>query len=243
MKNKMYETFDLAVKDIPDGATIMVLSFTGAGGIAQNLLMALSKQGARDLTVITANTGLAGGIQKRPGLRPWVTPNILIEHNQVKKVIGCAASASLSHRMPGDVASCEEAVLAGKVEWEPVGLGVLADRLYAGAAGMGGYYSPVGIGTVMERGKERRTINGKDYLFETPLRADFALIRAHKADPLGNLVYRGSMRNANPLMARAARVVIAEVDKIVEIGELDPESVVTPGVWVDRIVLRREGDW
>ena len=131
---------------------------------------------------------------------------------------------------------------AGQIELEQTGHGTLAARIYAGGAGLGGFYSPVGVGTILEEGKEKRVIDGREYLFETPLKADFALIWAYKADKMGNLIYRGTARQFAPLMAKAARVTIAEVYEIVEPGELDPESIITPGIYVHRIVQTPEED-
>jgi len=126
--------------------------------------------------------------------------------------------------------------MAGEVEVEIVPMGTFIERIRAGGAGIGGFYTPTGIGTVVAEGKEERTINGKRYLLEMPLTADFAFIKAYKADTMGNLIYRGSARNFNPMMATAARVTIADVEEIVEAGELDPEAIITPGIFVDRIV-------
>ena len=143
----------------------------------------------------------------------------------------------------GEVCAAEEAMKQGELEWEPVPQGILAERIRAGGAGLGGFYSPVGVGTIIEEGKEKKVINGREYLLEMPIRGDFALVRAYKADKIGNLIYRGAARSFNPLIAMAADVVIAEVEEIVETGEIDPEHVVTPGVYVDRIVKIPEGGW
>ena len=129
----------------------------------------------------------------------------------------------------------------GKIALEVTSHGTLAERIRAGGSGIGGFYTPTGIGTVLEEGKEKKIIDGKEYILEKSLRADFSFIRAHKADKRGNLVYRGSERAANPYMAMAADITIAEVDEIVEVGELDPEVIVTPGIFVDRIVKIPEG--
>jgi 3-oxoacid CoA-transferase A subunit len=128
-----------------------------------------------------------------------------------------------------------------KIELEVTSHGVLIERIRAGGSGIGGFYSPAGVGTVLEKGKEKKTIDGKEYLLEKPLRADYSLVRAYKADKRGNLVYRGSGRGANPVMAMSGDVTIAEVDEIVEVGELDPESIVTPSIFVDRIVSVPDG--
>jgi len=262
MKNKVFETFREAVADIPDGATIMLHSFSGPGGIAENLISALKEHGAKDLTLIGCNLGQVSGtwvveyVEERSRDRPelkdklasralssrilgkgYITPRILIENRQVRKAITSWAGSSYV----GIESPLERAVKAGEVELELVSQGTLAERIRAGGAGLGGFYSPVGVGTVYEDGKEKRNIQGRDYLFELPLKADFAFVRAHKADMLGNLVYRGSSRSYNPLMATAARITIAEVDEIVEPGDLDPEAVITPGIFVKRIVRIPEG--
>lgn len=130
----------------------------------------------------------------------------------------------------------EQKYLAGEVELEMVPQGTFAERIRAGGAGIAGFYTPTGVGTVAAEGKEKKYFDGKEYLLEPALRADFALIKAHKADRLGNLTYRMTARNFNPVMATAANVTIAEVDEIVEVGELDPEAVITPGIFVDRVV-------
>jgi 3-oxoacid CoA-transferase subunit A len=262
MKNKVFPTFVEAVDDIPDGATIMVHSFSGPGGIAQNLIAALREHGAKDLTLIGCNLGQVSGAgiqeyikdtgQDVPGLKArlaapglfslilgkaYITPRILFENGQVKKAITSWVGTTIM----GIDSPLEKAVKAGEVELEIVPQGTLAERIRAGGAGIGGFYSPVGVDTVYEEGKERRNIQGKEYLFELPLKADVAFVRAHKADLLGNLIYQGSSRSFNPLIAMAADITIAEVDTIVKPGELNPESIVTPGIFVKRIVQIPEG--
>ena len=244
MKNKIYTSFADAVKDIPDGASIMLHSFTGATGIAQNLLMALKEHGARNLTVIACSMGvMPSAFVNRPGFRPYVTPNILVEGGQLSKVISTWTVGSMSSGTSQAETPLQRAIIAGEVEWEPTSQGVLAERIRAGAAGLGGFYSPVGIGTVLEKGKEKRTINGREYLLEMPLRADYGFVRAYKADRLGNLIYRGTARSYNPLIAMAADTTIAEVNEIVDPADLDPEQIVTPGLFVDRIVEIPEDGW
>lgn len=232
MKNKIYVSFSDAVADIPDGATVMMHSFTGPGGVAQNLIRALRDRGSKDLTVICCNF-ILGWVAT--GLLPEiVTPNALIENKQVKKVITTFIGTS---RLFGVACALEKAVAAGEVEVELTSQGILAERIRAGGAGIGGFYCPVGIGTIVDDGKkEKRIINGREYLLEMPLRADFALVRAYKADKIGNLIYRRASRSFNPVIATAADVVIAEVDQIVETGELDPDVIITPSVYVNRIV-------
>jgi 3-oxoacid CoA-transferase subunit A len=229
--NKVYRDADEAVADIPDGATVMLHSIVGPGGIAQNLILALRNHGAKNLTIITGTFSL-GWIMGRL-LPDVITPNILVENKQVKKVTLWWAS---TERVMGVKCALDKAVARGEVELEIAPMGTLVERIRAGGAGIGGFYSPVGIGTPYEVGKEKRVINGKEYILELPLRADFAFVRAHKADRFGNLVYRGTSRLTNPIIATAGDVVIAEVDEIVEPGELDPECIITPGILIDRIV-------
>lgn len=229
--NKIYPSCDAAVADIPDGATIMIDGFGGAGGMPQNLLLALRRQGAKNLTIIGNTTGLGGTFGTKPG-KPYVDASILVENGQVKKAI---ASFPVSPS-PSRPTAFEKLYLAGKVELELVPQGTLAERIRAGGAGIGGFYTPTGVGTIIEKGKEKRVINGTEYLLELPLQADYALLKAHKADKMGNLVYRGTSRNFNAVMATAARLTIVEVDQIVEPGELDPEAIVTAGIFVHRLV-------
>lgn len=229
--NKIYPNADEAVADIPDGATVMLHSIVGPGGIPQNLILALRNQGAKNLTIISGNFNL-GWVMGR-FLPDVITSNILVENKQVKKVILWFA---MLERVMGVKAPLDQAVARGEVELEIVPMGTLTERIRAGGAGIGGFYSPVGIGTSYEVGKEKRVINGKEYILELPLRADFAFVRAHKADKFGNLVYRGTSRCTNPVIATAGDVVIAEVDEIVESGELDPECIITPGIFIKRIV-------
>jgi 3-oxoacid CoA-transferase A subunit len=157
---------------------------------------------------------------------------LLFEQAQVRKFIGSVPALG---GMPPD-SPLERLHREGKVEIEVVPQGTLAERIRCGAGGLGGFYTTVGVGTVVEKGKEKKVIQGREYILELPLKADFALIKAHRADSLGNLVYRQTARCFNPVMATAARVTIVEVDKLVAVGELDPESIVTPHVYVTRIV-------
>jgi len=228
--NKVYHDFDSAVADIPDGATIMIGHFAGPGGTPYYLIQALRKQGAKSLTII-ANT--AGGI----GLTlDYDDHRILFENKQVKKAI---ASFPFS-TSPSRPSPAEKQILAGEVELEIVPQGTLAERIRCGAAGIPAFYTPTGYNTVVAKGKEVRWFGGRPCILEHALKADYALIRAYKADKKGNLVYRGTMRQFNPIMAMNARVTIVEVDEIVETGEIDPESVVTSGIFVDRIVQIQE---
>ena len=244
MRDKIVASFAEAVKDIPDGASVMMHSFAGSAGIAQNLIVALRDHGAKNLTVISCSMGVTtAAYEERPGFKPYVTPNLLVESKQVAKVITTWATGSMSSATSKDETPIQEAIMAGEVEWEPLSQGILAERIRAGAAGLGGFYIPVGIGTIVEKGKEKRMIEGREYIFEKPLRADFGFVRAHKADPLGNLIYQGTARSFNPLIAMACTVTIAEVEEIVDSSELDPEGIVTPGLFIDRIVVIPEAGW
>ena len=224
--DKIIETFDEAVGDIPDGSTILIGNFAGPGGTPYYLIQALRKQGAKNL-IIVANT--AGGI----GLTlDFDDHRILFESRQVKKVIATFPfSAS-----PANPTSAEKQILGGEVELELVPQGTLAERIRCGAAGMPAFYTPTGYDTVIAEGKDVRWFNGKPCLLEHAIKGDYAFVRAYKADRVGNLVYRGTMRQFNPIMAMNARITIAEVDEIVETGELDPEVIVTPSIFVNRVV-------
>jgi 3-oxoadipate CoA-transferase, alpha subunit len=193
----------------------------------------LRENGARNLTLIMNGAGVSGslGIGSLGG-KPFIDEEILINNRQVKKAV-CSVPASLVMSKPG---AFEKQYLAGEVELEYVPQGTLVERIRSAGAGLGAFYTPTGVGTLIEEGKEKRFIDGKEMLLEFPLRADFALIKAYCADTMGNLIYRGIMRSFNAIMATAARVTIVEVERIVEAGELDPESVVTPGIYIDRIV-------
>lgn len=232
---KVYTSGPLAVGDIPDGATIMIDGFAGPGGMAHYLLVSLRDQGARDLTIISNTAGIARVINfGTPPGRQAIDHSILIDNNQVRKAIASyPVSPSVSRP-----SAFELAYRKGDVELELVPQGTLAERLRAGGAGIGGFYTPTGVGTLIAEGKETRTIEGKEYLLERGLRADYCLIRGYKADTLGNVVYKGTSRNFNSVMAPAAAVTIVEVDEIIAPGELDPELIVTPGIYVSRVVRR-----
>jgi 3-oxoacid CoA-transferase A subunit len=217
--NKVYASPAEAVADVFDGAVIMIGGFGPVGSPAK-LVFALADQGSRDLTIISNNVGLGDRL------------DVLFENRQVRKFIG-----SFPFRTWGSKTTfLVEQWRAGEIEVEVVPQGTVAERIRAAGAGLGGFYTPTGVGTVVEQGKERRTLNGREYILEMPLRADFALIRAQRADTMGNLVYRMTTRNFNPVMATAADVTIAEAQEIVPAGTLDPEVIVTPGVYVKRIV-------
>ncbi len=230
MIGKIVESFDQAVADVPDGAVIMLSTFAGPGGTAYYLIGALRQQGAKDLTII-ANT--AGGI----GLTlDYDDHRILFENRQVRKVIASFPFSPSASRPT----AAEKQIVAGEVELEILPQGTLTERIRAGGAGIPAFFTPTGAGTVVEEGKEKRTFDGRPCLLEHALKADYAFVRAYKADRMGNLVYRGTQRQYGPIMATAARVTIAEVDEIVDTGELDPEAIVTPGIFVNRIVKVKE---
>jgi 3-oxoacid CoA-transferase subunit A len=203
-----------AVALIPDGATLMVGGF-GLCGIPENLIHALRERGTRDLTVISNNAGV-----DEHGL------GILLRSRQVRKMIATYV---------GENKEFERQFLAGELEVELVPQGTFSERIRAGGAGIGGFFTPTGYGTLVAEGKETREIDGRHYVLERPLMADFALVKAYRGDRLGNLTYRRTARNFNPVMATAARVTIAEVEELVEPGQIDPDVVVTPGIFVDHV--------
>jgi 3-oxoadipate CoA-transferase alpha subunit len=219
MLDKIVDSLDAAVAGIPDGATIMVGGFVSAGS-PTNLIRALQRQGARGLTAIANNIGLGDEL------------DILCQSRQLSKLI-----ASFAIRASGGrVSAFEQQWRAGEVELELVPQGTLAERIRAGGAGIPAFYTPTGAGTVAATGKETRVFAGRACVLEHALTADVALLRAAVADAAGNLVYRGAGRNFNVPMATAARRVIVEVQQVVPTGTLDPERVITPGLYVDRLV-------
>jgi 3-oxoadipate CoA-transferase, alpha subunit len=216
LKNKIYRSADAAVADVPDGARIMFGGFGGAG-FPHELIRAIGRKGARSLFAISNNCGTGDS-----------ELGVLFKNKQISRVIAA---------FPGPQSNYfQQQVEAGQVQYELVPQGILCERMRAYGAGIPAFYSPVGVGTEVAQGKEERAIDGRRCILESALGADYALIRAHTADPLGNLVYRKAARNFNPVMATAAKVTIVEVNEIVPIGALDPESIVTPSVFVDRIV-------
>jgi len=230
MINKVIANFEAAVADIPDGATIMLGGF-GAVDKPFSLIRALHRQGTRGLTIIANSPGSGNRqAQKWWGITHYIDANLLVDNQQVKKFIS-------SITFPGTAA--DSAIMKGNVEIEFVPQGTLAERIRAGGFGIKGFYVATGADTLVAEGKETRIFNGVKCVFETPLKADYALIKAYRADTFGNLVYRGNTRNFNAVMAPAAAVTIAEVEDIVAVGELDPESIVTPSIFVDRIVKSR----
>jgi 3-oxoacid CoA-transferase A subunit len=233
MKSKILSSFREAVGDIPDGATVMIGGFGHAADKPQNLIRALAEHGAKGLTMIVNGAGVSGslGIGALGG-KPFIDEEILLKNRQIKKAI-CSVPASLVMSKPGVF---EKQYLAGEAELEYVPQGTLAERIRAGGSGIGAFYTPTGVGTLVEAGKEKRMIDGREMLLEFGLKADYALVRAYRADTMGNLLYRGIMRSFNAVMAKAAKITIAEVDEIVEAGDIDPEIVVTQGIFVDRLV-------
>jgi 3-oxoacid CoA-transferase A subunit len=216
LKDKVCDTVDEAVANIPDGASILFGGFGGAG-FPNNLIQALARQGVSNLRVISNNCGTGEG-----------ELGVLFKNRQIRSVVAA---------FPGPGAKYfQEQFDAREVELELVPQGILCERMRAYGAGIPAFYSPVGVGTEIARGKEERNFRGRRYILEEALGADYAFIKAYRADRLGNLVYRKAARNFNPVMATAAATTIVEVDEIVEVGALDPEAIVTPSLFVDRIV-------
>ena len=217
MINKITASVAEALADIPDGSIIMIGGFGGAGQPAE-LIDGLIAQGARDLTVVNNNAG-----NGETGLAA------LLKAGQVRKIV-------CSFPRQADSQVFDGLYRSGKLELELVPQGNLAERIRAAGAGIGAFFSPTGYGTELAKGRETREINGRMYVLEMPIHADVALIKAEAGDRWGNLVYRKAARNFGPIMASAAKVTIASVHDIVELGALDPEAVVTPGIFVQRIV-------
>ena len=213
--NKVYPNAEAAIADLPDGVTIMVGGF-GLCGIPENLIAAVHRKGIRNLTVISNNAGVDGF-----GIGQWLT------NRQITRIIATYV---------GENKLFEELVLKGELQATLVPQGTFAERIRAGGAGITAFYTPAGVGTVVAEGKELREFDGRKYLLERGLTADFAIVKAWKGDRWGNLIYRGTARNFNPMMAAAAKVTIAEVEELVELGELDPNAIVTPGIYVKRII-------
>jgi 3-oxoadipate CoA-transferase alpha subunit len=224
--NKVVASFDEAVADMQDGAVVLVGGFGPIVSTPSRLLEAVSKLKVKNLTVVSNSGGF--------GIEVWGEHDVEVLHRtgQMKKHI---VSAPVNQWVENTL---EKRYRAGEVEIEMVAQGTMAERIRAAKVGLGGILTPVGVGTVLEKGKEVKEINGKKYLLELAIKADYALIRAYRADRWGNLVYRGTSRTFNATMAGAARVTIVEVDQLVELGELNPEEIVTPGVFVNRVVVR-----
>jgi len=217
MIDKEVESFDKAVSDISSGAVIMISGF-GPPGQPIGLIEALIRKDIGDLTIINNNAGAGGDAIRQ-----------LFALERVRKVI-CSFPRALDSTVFDDL------YLAGKIELELVPQGTLAERIRAGGAGIAGFFTQTGFGTELANGKESRMIDGKGFILEEPLVADFAIIRAYKSDPHGNLVYRKTGRNFGPIMATAASCTIVEVDEILPLGSIDPEIIITPGIYVDRVV-------
>jgi 3-oxoadipate CoA-transferase, alpha subunit len=217
MIQKEVATLAAAVADVPDGATVMVGGF-GTAGLPNELVGALLEQGARELTIVNNNAGNGD-----TGLAA------LLAAGRVRKII-------CSFPRQADSQVFDGLYRAGKIELELVPQGNLAERMRAAGAGIGAFFCPTGVGTPLAEGKETREIDGRTYVLEYPIRGDVALIGALRADRAGNLVYRKTARNFGPVMATAAETVVAQVREVVELGEMDPEVVVTPGIYVDRVV-------
>ncbi|MET7730380.1 3-oxoacid CoA-transferase subunit A [Streptomyces sp. NPDC005402] len=224
MIDKTVEDTEVAVSGIRDGATVMIGGF-GRAGQPVELIDALIAHGARDLTVVNNNAGNGD-----TGLAA------LLAARRVRKIICSFPRQSDSWVFDG-------LYRAGEIELELVPQGNLAERIRAAGAGIGAFFSPTGVGTQLAEGKEVRTIDGRDYVLEHPIRADVALISALRADRWGNLVYRETARNFGPIMAAAAATTIAQVDRIVPLGDIDPETVVTPGIFIDHVVAVGERHW
>jgi 3-oxoacid CoA-transferase subunit A len=213
--NKVVESAAKAIDDIRDGATIMMGGF-GLCGIPENLIVALHQKGTRDLTVISNNAGIDGfGV------------GLLLQAGQIRKMIATYV---------GENHTLEQLALAGKIELELNPQGTFSERIRAGGAGIPAFYTPTGFGTLVAEGKEARDFDGRMYVMERAMTADFAFVKAWKGDTFGNLVYRKTARNFNPMMATAGRTTIAEVEQLVRPGDIDPDAVHTPAIFVKRIL-------
>ena len=217
MINKIAGSPAAALADVHDGATVMIGGF-GTAGLPNELVDALIAHGCRDLTIVNNNAGNGD-----TGLAA------LLAARRVRKIICSFPRQADSHHF-------DRLYRAGQIELELVPQGNLAERIRAAGAGIGGFFTPTGYGTDLAKGKETRVIDGRGYVLEAPIHADFALIKAERGDRWGNLTYRMTARNFGPIMAMAARVAVASVHEVVELGELDPEAVVTPGLFVQRVV-------
>ena len=213
---KVWHSFEEAVADIKEGATLAVGGF-GLCGIPEKAIAALQQKGTKDLTVVSNNCGVDN----------WGL-GLLLANKQIKKIIASYV---------GENKIFEHQFLNGELEVELAPQGTLAERLRAGGAGIPGFYTATGVGTPIAEGKEVKVFDDKEYILEQGIVADFALVKAWKADKLGNLIYRKTSRNFNPLAAMAGKITIAEVEEIVEVGELDPDHIHTPGVFVQRVLL------
>ena len=219
MIDKISPSLEAAVADIHDGATVLIGGF-GSAGMPSSLIDALIAQGARELTIVNNNAGNGD-----TGLAA------LLKARRVRKIICSFPRQADSHVF-------DALYRAGELELELVPQGNLAERIRAAGAGIGGFFTPTGHGTLLAEGKETRLIDGRHYVLEYPIHADFALIKAFRGDRWGNLVYRKTARNFGPIMAMAARCTVAQVSQVVDLGALDPEAIVTPGIFVQRVVLQ-----
>jgi len=215
-KGKVWNSFEEAVADVKNGDTLAVGGF-GLCGIPEKSIAALVQRGTKDLTVVSNNCGVDD----------WGL-GLLLANKQIKKMIASYV---------GENKIFEQQFLSGELEVELTPQGTLAERMRAGGAGIPGFYTATGVGTPIAEGKEVKVFDGKEYILEKGIVADFALVKAWKADKLGNLVFRKTSRNFNPLAAMAGKITIAEVEEIVEVGELDPDHIHTPGVFVQRVLL------
>lgn len=216
MINKLVASADQALADVRDNMTLVVGGF-GLCGIPENLIAALVKKGVRGLTCVSNNAGVDD----------WGL-GLLLQTRQIRKMVSSYV---------GENAEFERQFLSGELEVEFVPQGTLAERMRAGGAGIPAFFTPAGFGTVVADGKETREFDGKNYVMERGIVGDFSLVAAWKADRLGNLVYRKSSRNFNPMAATAGRICVAEVEEMVDVGELDPDTIHTPGIFVHRIVV------
>lgn len=217
MTNKIYQSARDALSDIEDGSVIMIGGF-GLAGMPAELIDALIEQGAKDLTIVNNNAG-----NGETGLAA------LLKAGQVKKII-------CSFPRQADSYIFDDLYHSGEIELELVPQGTLAERIRAAGAGIGGFFTPTAYGTLLAKNKETREINGINYVFEYPLHADVALIKAHKSDRWGNLTYNKTARNFGPIMATAAKKTIVQVNEVVELGDINPETVITPSLFVDRVI-------
>lgn len=217
MINKIFESLQSAVADVHDGATVMIGGF-GTAGMPAELIDALIGQGARELTIVSNNAG-----NGETGLAA------LLKARRVRKIV-------CSFPRQADSYVFDALYRAGDIELELVPQGNLAERIRAAGAGIGGFFTPTGYGTELAKNKETRVIDGKPYVLEMPLHADFALIKAYKGDRWGNLIYRKTARNFGPIMASAAKTAIVQVTEVVPLGALDPEEIITPGIFVQRVI-------
>lgn len=216
---KICASFREAVQDIHDGAVLMVGGF-GLCGIPENLILALVDKGVKDLTVISNNCGVDD----------WGL-GLLLKNKQIRKMVGSYV---------GENKEFERQVLSGEIEVELLPQGTLAEKIRAGGAGIPAFYTPAGVGTPIAEGKETKVFDGKEYLLEEALKADFSLVRAWKGDKMGNLVYHKTARNFNPMIAAAGKVTIAEVETLCEIGELDPNYIHTPSIYVQSLIESKQ---